>query len=60
MTIMDNGPARRRCLELEVGIGEKIVRVSCFNSDLEQAPSFIGARLADIVVSDDFGSKRSG
>lgn len=60
MTVMNNGPAPRRCLELEIGVGEKIVRVSCFNSDLEQAPSYVGARLADIVVSDDFGSKRSG
>lgn len=60
MIAMGNGTGPRLCLEFEVDAGQKIVRVSCFNSRFERAPSYVGAPLTEIVVFDDLGGKRAG
>ena len=57
---MGQGSGSRRCLELEVDAEQKIVRVSCFDSELKKAPSFVGAHLTQILMFDDLGSARSG
>ena len=57
---MGTGTGPRVCLEFEVDAGQKIVRVSCFNSELTEAPSFVGAPLTEILMFDNLGSARTG
>lgn len=60
MIVMGQGSGPRRCLELEVDAGQKIVRVSCFNSKFERAPCYVGEPLTEILMFDDLGGKRTG